>query len=60
MLGLQLPFAVVPLVMFTAQKSKLGELVAPVWLTAIAAVVAIVVIALNVKLIFDFFTGGLG
>jgi manganese transport protein len=59
-LGLQLPFAVVPLVMFTASKAKLGPLVAPRWLTAIAAIVAAVVIALNIKLIFDFATGGLG
>jgi manganese transport protein len=59
-LGLQLPFAVVPLVMFTASKVKLGELVAPRWLTAIAVVIAAVVIALNVKLIYDFLTGGLG
>ena len=58
-LGLQLPFAVVPLVMFTAQKSKLGEMVAPRWLSGIAGLVAAVVIALNVKLIFDFATGGL-
>jgi manganese transport protein len=58
-LGLQLPFAVVPLVMFTASRAKLGPLVAPRWLTGIAAVVAAVVIALNVKLIFDFATGGL-
>jgi manganese transport protein len=59
-LGLQLPFAVVPLVMFTAQKAKMGDLVAPRWLTYAAAVIAVVVIALNVKLIFEFFTGGLG
>jgi manganese transport protein len=59
-LGLQLPFAVVPLVMFTAQKAKMGDLVAPRWLTFVAAIIAVVVIALNVKLIFEFFTGGLG
>ncbi|HWA19950.1 MAG TPA: Nramp family divalent metal transporter [Devosia sp.] len=59
-LGLQLPFAVVPLVMFTASKVKLGPLVAPRWLTGIAIVIAAVVIALNVKLIYDFLTGGLG
>ncbi|HEV7717970.1 MAG TPA: Nramp family divalent metal transporter [Arsenicitalea sp.] len=59
-LGLQLPFAVVPLVLFTAQRSKLGELVAPRWLTVAAGIVAVVVIGLNVKLIFDFVTGGLG
>ena len=36
-LSLQLPFAVVPLVMFTASRAKLGDLVAPRWLTVIAA-----------------------
>lgn len=58
-LSLQLPFAVVPLVLFTAQRAKMGELVAPRWLTAIAVVIAALIIALNVKLIFDFVTGGL-
>jgi manganese transport protein len=47
-------------VLFTAQRSKLGELVAPRWLTVAAGIVAVVVIGLNVKLIFDFVTGGLG
>jgi manganese transport protein len=52
-LSLQLSFAVVPLVMFTADRAKMGELVAPRWLTAIAAVVAAIIIALNVKLLWD-------
>jgi manganese transport protein len=56
-LSLQLPFAIVPLVMFTADRRKLGELVAPPWVTALAILTAIVVIALNVKLLFDFVTG---
>ena len=59
-LSFQLPFAVVPLVMFTASREKLGELVAPRWLTAIAAIVATIIIGLNVKLIYDFATGALG
>ena len=59
-LSFQLPFAVVPLVIFTASKEKLGELVSPRWLTAVAAMVATVIIALNVKLIYDFSTGALG
>lgn len=57
-LSLQLSFAVFPLVMFTASKAKMGELVAPKWLSAIAYVVAIVIAGLNVKLLFDFMTGG--
>jgi manganese transport protein len=52
-LSMQLPFAIVPLVMFTADKRKMGELVAPRWLTALAAIVAVVVIALNVKVLAD-------
>jgi manganese transport protein len=58
-LSFQLPFAVVPLVLFTASRDKVGELVAPRWLTAIAAVVATLIIGLNAKLLFDFATGGL-
>ena len=56
-LSLQLSFAVFPLVMFTADKAKMGELVAPHWLVAFAGLIAIVIAALNVKLLFDFFTG---
>jgi manganese transport protein len=52
-LSLQLPFAVVPVVMFTADRSKMGELVAPRWLSAIAAVIAATIIALNIKLMVD-------
>jgi len=52
-LSLQLSFAVVPLVMFTADRSKMGELVAPRWLTALAMLTAAIIIALNVKLLVD-------
>lgn len=57
-LSLQLSFAVFPLVMFTASKAKMGELVAPKWLSAVAYVVAVVIAGLNVKLLLDFVTGG--
>ena len=53
-LSLQLPFAVVPLVMFTADKRKMGALVAPRWMTLLAAAIAVTVITLNVKLLWDF------
>ena len=59
-LSFQLPFAVVPLVLFTASREKLRALVAPRWLTAIAALVATLIIGLNIKLFFDFATGPLG
>jgi manganese transport protein len=52
-LSLQLPFAIVPLVMFTADRRKMGALVAPFWVTMLAALAALLIIALNVKLIVD-------
>lgn len=52
-LSLQLPFAIVPLVMFTADRRKMGALVAPLWVTLLAALAALLIIALNVKLIAD-------
>jgi manganese transport protein len=56
-LSLQLPFAVVPLVMFTADRRKMGALVAPRWVTWAAAVVAAIIVVLNIKLLVDFATG---
>jgi manganese transport protein len=57
-LSLQLPFAVIPLVTMTASKTKMGPLVAPRWLTGIAAIIAAVIVVLNVKLVVDFVLGG--
>lgn len=59
-LSLQLSFAVAPLVQFTASRAKMGELVAPKWLIAVASVIAAIIVVLNVKLLFDTFTGWLG
>lgn len=56
-LSFQLPFAVVPLVMFTASRTKMGALVAPRWLSALAALIAVIIIALNVKLLLDLALG---
>src|SRR3954453_243668 len=56
-LSLQLPFAVVPLVMMTASRAKMGPLAAPRWLAGFAAPIAAAIIALNVKLIVDFVIG---
>ena len=53
-LSLQLSFAVVPLVMFTSNRAKMGALVAPYWLVALAVLIAAVIIGLNLKLILDF------
>jgi manganese transport protein len=57
-LSFQLPFAVVPLVMFTASRRKMGALVAPLWLTILAGMTAVIIVALNIKLLVDTATGG--
>jgi manganese transport protein len=54
-LSLQLPFAIVPLVHLTASRERMGALVSPRWLTALAAIIAVTLIALNIKVIVDFF-----
>ena len=56
-LSLQLPFAVVPLVMFTASKAKMGPYVAPRWLTVLATATAALIIVLNAKLVWDYVSG---
>jgi manganese transport protein len=56
-LSLQLPFAVVPLVMFTASRARMGPFTAPRWLTALATLTAAVIIALNAKLVWDYLSG---
>jgi len=56
-LSLQLPFAVVPLVLLTASRAKMGQFVAPRWLTAIATMIAAAIIGLNAKLVFDYAVG---
>jgi len=53
-LSLQLPFAVVPLVGFTASRAKMGPFVAPRWLSWLAALIAVAIIALNAKLVWDY------
>jgi manganese transport protein len=53
-LSLQLPFAVVPLVAFTASRAKMGALVSPVWLRVAAWTIAAVVIGLNMTLLAGF------
>src|SRR5262245_50778910 len=59
-LSLQLPFAIVPLVMFTADRKKMGDLIGPRWVTGLAVLTAVVIIALNIKLLADFAMGSSG
>lgn len=59
-LSLQLSFAVVPLVQFTSDKLKMGGLVNPPWLKALAYLVALLIAGLNILLLVQTFRGGTG
>ncbi len=50
-LSLQLPFAIIPLIQFTSDPSRMGPLVSPRWVRVMAWLVAGVIIALNVQLV---------
>lgn len=54
-LSLQLSFAVIPLVMFTGDKKKMGPHVAPRWLRILAWFIAIVIAVLNIYLLYGTF-----
>jgi manganese transport protein len=54
-LSMQLSFAVFPLVSFTSDKLKMGEFANPIWLKALAYLVAVVIAALNIWLLVQFF-----
>jgi manganese transport protein len=52
-LGIALPFSIIPLVMFTADRRKMGALAAPIWVTLLATLTVVVLIAFNFKLLAD-------
>jgi len=56
-LSFGLPFAVVPLVVFTSRRKLMGTLVNHRLTTAAAAAVASLIIALNMYLLYDVFAG---
>jgi len=56
-LSMQLSFAVFPLVAFTSDKLKMGELVNPTWLKVLAYAVAFTIASLNIWLLFQLFHG---
>jgi manganese transport protein len=56
-LSMQLPFAVIPLVRFVADRRKMGEFaISPMWAVA-AWLIASLIVILNVKLLFDTIAG---
>jgi manganese transport protein len=56
-LSLQLPFAVFPLVSFTSDRAKMGPFASPRWMSALAWVVAVVIAALNIWLLYQTIRG---
>lgn len=56
-LSLQLPFAVFPLVMFTNNQRLMGEFVNPLWMKILSWVIAIVIAALNLWLLWQTVVG---
>ena len=56
-LSLQLSFAVFPLIAFTSDRVKMGEFANPLWLKAIAWLVAFVIAALNAWLLVQTIRG---
>ena len=56
-LSVQLPFAVIPLVMFTSDRKRMGEFTSPRWVQVLAWITAAIIIVLNVRLLYDVATG---
>lgn len=56
-LSFGIPFALVPLLIIASKREIMGDLVNPRWLSAIAAVLASLIIALNVFLLYQFVAG---
>jgi manganese transport protein len=54
-LSMQLSFAVVPLVMFTSDRHKMGRFANPGWINILAWTTAAIIMTLNAKLLADTF-----
>lgn len=52
-LSLQLSFAVIPLIHFTANRRNMGEFATPLWGQILAWITAAVIVGLNGKLVFE-------
>ena len=56
-LSLQLPFAVVPLVLFTSSRRRMGAFASPAWLAGLAWLAAAAIVVLNLVLIVQLVAG---
>ena len=54
-LSMQLSFAVVPLILFTSDRHKMGSFANPMWVNVLAWTTAVIIIILNGKLLADTF-----
>src|SRR2546425_187862 len=52
-LSMQLSFAVIPLVLFTSDRKKMGKFASPLWVKILAWLTAGIIVLLNVKYLFD-------
>lgn len=56
-LCLQLPFAVIPLMLFASDRKRLGPLIAPRWQLVLGWATTLVIVAMNLKLLWDVVAG---
>ena len=56
-LSLQLPFAVIPLMLFASDRRRLGPLATPYWQLVLGWATAALIVALNIKLLVDAVAG---
>ncbi len=52
-LSMQLGFAVIPLIHFVSDKKRMGEFTIKTWIKALSWLSALVIVALNIKLVFE-------
>jgi manganese transport protein len=59
LLSMQLPFAIIPLIHFTSDRSRMGEFASAVWVKVLAWITALVVVGLNIILAVPVISGWL-
>ncbi|MEP7217750.1 MAG: Nramp family divalent metal transporter [Bacteroidota bacterium] len=59
-LSLQLPFATIPLIHFTSDPKKMGKFANTLWVKILAWAIAVIIVVLNMKLVFDQLSEWLG
>ena len=52
-LSMQLPFAVIPLIQFTSDRTRMGKFASPKWVRGLAWTTAVIIVGLNIKLVIS-------